>query len=128
MKVFKTIREAVYGISLSKAWNDFIQFEKKFQEQNIKRIQQSPITKVEPLSDKTEGWVTRAYLDHSDTSVIFGFHHPNHLASIQKLKLSSHKPQIIGTLPSLAFLILHRQLLIINRDFFFILSIVILPS
>ena len=90
----------IYGLSLTDAWKNFIDYEKAFQEKNINRIKQSPVTKVKRLSGKSAGWVTSAYVEHSDTSLIFGFHHPNHLASVQKLKISSHKSKIIGTLPS----------------------------
>jgi len=90
----------IYEISLTDAWGDFIKFEKKFQEKNIERIEKAPITPIHKLTKGPLGWVTKAYYDPSDTSMIFGFNRPNHLAQIAKLKLTDSSIKKIGTLPT----------------------------
>ncbi len=90
----------VYGLSLTKGWNDFIQFEKNFQNENIKRIEKSLVTPIHQITRGPIGWVTEAYYDSSENSMIFGFHNPNHLAEIGKLKLTGSQIKKVGTLPT----------------------------
>ncbi|MDR3627467.1 MAG: hypothetical protein P4L45_11570 [Ignavibacteriaceae bacterium] len=90
----------IYGFEFEDAWDKFIANEKEFQKDNIKRLQSSELTPVRRLSTQPIGWVTQPYFEPSDTSMIFGFHTPNHLAGIQRFNLSTGTSDKIGTLPT----------------------------
>ncbi len=95
--------ENIYGFDFDNAWEDFIASEIKFQEENIKRLEASPLTPIRRLTNNSIGWVTQPHFEPSDTSLIFGYHTPNHLAGIQKFRISSMTSEKLGTLqtPSL---------------------------
>ncbi len=90
----------IYGLNLDEAWDDFIRNEKLFQKENISRIESAPLTPVTQLTKESIGWVTEAYYDPTDTTVIFGYHTPSHLAGIQNFKLGTRCSRKIGTLPT----------------------------
>ena len=92
--------ERVYGFEFDQAWNDFINFEKEFQKENIKRIESAELTPLRSLRKNPIGWVTEPYFNQADSSVIFGYHTPNHLAGIQKFFLYDNKSDKLGTLPT----------------------------
>ncbi len=92
--------EKIYGISLDKAWNDFIFYEKKFQGKNIKKIESAGLTPMRQLKNKAIGWVTEPYYIQQDSTMIFGYHTPNYLAGIQTLNLKNGASDRIGTLPT----------------------------
>ena len=95
----KRFRE-VFGIDLDDAWENFLANEKEFQQQNIKKLKLVGLTPIKKLTASPVGWTTEPYLDENDSSVIFGFHHPDHLASIERLSLLSNNSETIGTLPT----------------------------
>ena len=90
----------VFGIDLDQAWDEFIQYEKFFQTQNIKRLESSRLTPILHLTNKPIGWITEPHFDPSDNSIIYGFDAPNHLAQIRKLYLSDLISDKLGTLPT----------------------------
>ena len=90
----------VYGFNFEDAWNEFIANEKIFQKENIKRLEASELTPVRRLTSKPIGWVTQPYLEPFDTTLIFGYHTPNHLAGIQKFKISTGSSEYLATLPT----------------------------
>jgi len=97
---FKTAFEDVYKKDLDDAWDDFIDFEKKFQRSNIDKIKSSELTQIHRISEKTLGWISEPYYDLSDNSVIFSYHQPHNLAGIKKIYLSNGSAEEIGTLPT----------------------------
>ncbi len=92
--------EEIYGISLKQGWRDFIKFEKEFQQQNIDKIESAPVTQLRYLTPKSIGWVTNPGYNPFDSTIIFGYHNPNHLAQIGKLNLIDLTLEKIGTLPT----------------------------
>ncbi len=97
---FKDKFEHVFKTDFDTAWDDFVKYERQFQKKNIEKLSASPITSVKRLIDHPIGSVSEPHYDPYTKSVFFGFHQPRHLASIQKFDLSSHQPEIIGTLPT----------------------------
>ena len=55
--------EKVYEVSLKDAWTEWIEFEHKWQESNLERIREYPVTAMKPISNKRLGSVSRAYFD-----------------------------------------------------------------
>ncbi len=92
--------KGVFGISLNRAWKDFIRNEISFQNENIKRIKKGTLTEVKRLIPKAVGWITRAYYDSSDNFMLYGCDTPDYLASITKLNLKNNIVSKAGTLPT----------------------------
>jgi hypothetical protein len=97
---FITKFERIYGFDFDKAWDDFIRFEIKFQQENINRLTKYKITPVRRLTDETMGWVTQPYYSSADSSFFFGYHKPHHIAGIQQFNLTNLKSTELATLPS----------------------------
>jgi hypothetical protein len=92
--------EEVYGLDFDQAWEDFIQNEIKFQQENIARLNKSSLTPVHRLSSETMGWTTQAFYNSSDSSFYFGYHKPHHIAGIQHYSINNNISTEIVTLPS----------------------------
>ena len=97
---FKDKFENVFKVNFDKAWNDFIEYEKQFQRKNIDKLSASGTTNVKKLINHPIGSVSEPHYDPYTKSVLFGFHQPRHLSSIQKFNLSTNQSDIIGTLPT----------------------------
>ncbi len=92
--------EKIYGLSLDKAWDDFIQNEKEFQKKNIEIIEKFPLTKLRYVTKESFGWVTQPYYDKQSNSLFFGYHRSGKLAEIHNLNLSTLKSTFVTTLKS----------------------------
>ena len=90
----------IYNVNMADEWNEFVSFEKDFQETNIRKLKSHPQTEVQKLSDKNFGWVTQPYLDKTGNNVLFGFHRAHQLAEIQKFNLKYKISEEIATLPT----------------------------
>ncbi|MGE5437191.1 MAG: hypothetical protein ACM3O3_08175, partial [Syntrophothermus sp.] len=97
---FKVSFESIFNISFNEAWKNFIDYERKFQEKNVEKIQKNPVTRINRLTKEPIGWVTSAYYDKDLNSLLFGYHKPHHLAAIQKFSLKDSTSEDIATLPS----------------------------
>jgi hypothetical protein len=95
---FKNKFKAVFKIDFDEEWNNFILYEKNFQQENIKRLKAASFSPVKRLVNKPIGWVTQPYYDPADHSVIWGDHRPHHLARIQKFNLVNSKSEEIGSI------------------------------
>jgi len=84
-KYFASDFEKKYGISLDDAWDEWIQWEKIFQKENLAAIHEQPISPHRPLMDKALGSVSRGYFDKEKNklyvSVLYPAQSP-HIAAI----------------------------------------------
>jgi hypothetical protein len=92
--------ESVYGIDFDKAWDDFIKHEKEFQEGNIQKLQNSPLTYIKKITNQPQGWVSQPFYYKNKSSVIYAFHKSHNLAEINCLDLSNNKQEELITLPT----------------------------
>jgi hypothetical protein len=97
---FESKFEQVFGRSFSEGWKEFIEFEKSFEKENIKLLKSSPTTKVTKIGDDKFGWVTQPYFDRHTNTVIFGYHRPHQLATLNRLNLFTGSSSEIATLPT----------------------------
>ncbi len=79
----------VFGKHLNDAWQDWIAFEHKYQEENLARIRRFATTPYEPLTREAVGSISRAYYDASANSLIAGFREPGVTANIGELSLDN---------------------------------------
>lgn len=79
--------EQVFGMPLSEAWQDWIGWEHEFQEENLARIREFPVTPTEDLSPRALGSVSRAFLNPAGDKLYLGFNYPGVVAHIGALSL-----------------------------------------
>ncbi|MFZ0455879.1 MAG: hypothetical protein WAM24_19180 [Ignavibacteriaceae bacterium] len=81
-------------------WENFIAFEKEFQNANIAGLNKSEVTPLEKLTNEPLGWISEPHVDKFGGNVFFSYHHPNHLAGIARLNLENHSLKELETLPT----------------------------
>ena len=111
-KAFYAARfKQVFGRRLDDVWNDWIAFEQKFQQANLAKLAQYPLTKTQPLSPKGLGSISRGFVDTKTNSLIAAFRYPGtigfvgrlDLATGQLTKLQEIKGMMLYRVTSLAF-------------------------
>jgi hypothetical protein len=72
----------VFGTPLESAWNEWIGFEKTFQQQNLAAIRKYPITPSTDLSPRALGSISRAYYDEPAGRIYAGLDYQGAVAHI----------------------------------------------
>jgi hypothetical protein len=101
----------VFGQKLEDAWQDWIKWEKKFQQSNLAAIRKYPVTPYVDLSKRGLGSVSRAYYDPDSRKIYVGLDYPGvvaHIAAISTSngsiqKLQDVKDPILYTVTSLTY-------------------------
>ena len=68
--------EQVFGIPVEKAWQEWIRFEHEFQQKNLARVREFPITPSRRLLGSPMGSVSRTYYDEATGTLYGGFRYP----------------------------------------------------
>ncbi len=71
----------VYDLSLSDAWDQWIEFEKIFQQKNLEILRDNPVTAYRTLSVKLGG-LSRAFYDKPDHKIYCAIDYPGQVAQI----------------------------------------------
>lgn len=79
---FTTQFKRVFGVSLDRAWDDWLQAERVFQQENITRVRRHPITRDRPLSRRALGSVSRLHYSPRDGVVYGALNYPGQIAHI----------------------------------------------
>ena len=90
----------IFQVDFNNAWEEFINDETEFQKRNIETLKQYPIAKLKYLTEKSFGWVTKLTYDSKSNSILFGYHRPAELASIERFNLNNYESTKLSTLPS----------------------------
>ncbi len=77
----------VYGISMDDAWDNWIEWEKIFQEENLGRIRFYPTTKYRSIASKGLGSASRAFYDKKTNSLLTAIYYPGRPAHIASISL-----------------------------------------
>jgi len=88
--------ENVFGLELDEAWQNWIEFEHEFQEENLEALRQFPITEHEVLASGALGSVSRAYYDADRDSLIAGVRYPGVVAHIGEYSLQTREMNRLG--------------------------------
>ena len=72
-------------------WNNFLEYETKFQQENIDILKQTDQTKIRKLSSENFGWVSKPFYDNPTNSVFYVYHRPHELTALSSLDLVSGK-------------------------------------
>lgn len=97
---FESKFKTVFGKDFNRAWYDFIVYEKDFQKKNIEILKSSKLTGKYNITKEKFGWTTQPYYDKFTNSMIFGYHRPHELATLQQLDLSSGISKDLNSLPT----------------------------
>ena len=81
--------EKVYNKSLGTAWDEWIQWEHRFQKANLDSIGLSEITPYHSLLDRPLGSVSRSYFDASNDRLYAALNYPGQIAHIAAIDLRS---------------------------------------
>ena len=91
-KAFYAARfKQVFGRRLDDVWNDWITFEQKFQQANLAKLGQYPLTKTEPIAAHGLGSISRGFVDPKTNSLIAAFRYPGTIGFVGRLDLATGK-------------------------------------
>jgi hypothetical protein len=79
--------EFVFSKPLEQAWDDWIKFEREFQQANLDALRTVPLTARQPLVQEALGSVSRSFIDSETNSLIGGFYYPGVVAHLGVLSL-----------------------------------------
>jgi hypothetical protein len=65
--------ERVFGVTLERAWQDWIAFEHEFQRRNLAAVREHPVTPYRPLATRPLGSISRAYYDAAKNKLYAAF-------------------------------------------------------
>jgi len=72
----------VFGLPLDTAWRQWISFEHRFQEQNLKSVHEHPVTEFHDLTRRNLGAISRTYLSADGTTLFAAVQYPGQVAHI----------------------------------------------
>ncbi|MES2120467.1 MAG: hypothetical protein V4513_07815 [Pseudomonadota bacterium] len=81
----------VYGRGLDEVWDEWIAFERQFQQANLDKLSKYPVTETVPLSPKGLGSMSRGFVDTKTNSLIAAFRYPGAIGFVGRLDLASGK-------------------------------------
>ena len=87
--------EHVFGLPMTEAWQDWIEFEHEFQNANLQAVRQYPITQHKDISDRGLGSVSRAFYDPAARELHWALRYPGVVAHIGSISIDD------GTLSNL---------------------------
>ncbi len=74
--------EHVFGLPLNDAWQEWIDFERIFQENNLEAVRRYPVTAHEDISNRGLGSVSRMFYDPRSRELYGGFRYPGVVAHL----------------------------------------------
>jgi hypothetical protein len=103
--------QMVFGESLPAVWSKWIAWERNFQQKNLERLGQYPITAYRAVTDKALGSVSRAIVDRESDTLFVAVEFPGQVSHIlavnlktrETRKLTEVKGPMIFVVASLAF-------------------------
>jgi hypothetical protein len=81
--------QKVYGMRLDQGWEEWIQWEKQFQQANLAAIRLYPTTPYRAISARALGSVSPARYDPSTRSIYLGVNYPGEVAHIAEINVDT---------------------------------------
>ncbi len=81
----------VYGLSMDKAWTDWIAYEHQFQTENLKTIRQYPVTEARLIPCRPLGSLSRAYYDSANGVIYAAMYYPGEHAYVGAINTATGK-------------------------------------
>jgi hypothetical protein len=79
----------VFGRSLDDVWDEWIEWEKSFQEKNLERIREYPITPLTDISTRGLGSISRAFVDSDAREIYAALNYPGVVAHVSAIDLDT---------------------------------------
>jgi hypothetical protein len=80
--------QRVFGLPLAESWRRWIDFEHGFQEQNLRAVQEHPLTAYHDLTHHELGAVSRSYLSADGSRLFTAIRYPGQLAHLVSIARS----------------------------------------
>ena len=80
--------ERIFGISLNEAWQNWIDFERQFQQDNLQSIRQYPVSEYQNITRRGLGSVSRGFIDEQSGTLYAGFRYQGTVAHVGALSLA----------------------------------------
>ena len=90
----------VYGLPVQEEWDKWIDWEHKFQQENLKEIRKYPVTGYRKISNKPLGSVSRQYYDAESKKLVVAVEYPGKLAHIETIDVTTGKRSCIAPVAS----------------------------
>ncbi len=81
----------VFGKRLDEVWDDWIRFEHGFQQANLAKLGQYPLTPTEKISPRGLGSISRGFVDPKTNSLIAAFRYPGTIGFVGRMNLDTGK-------------------------------------
>ena len=79
----------VFGLSISKAWDNWIDFERSFQKINIEGLKKHPVTEYKKVTEKVLGGVSYAFHDKKRNKIYVAVNYPGKIPHIASINLET---------------------------------------
>lgn len=79
----------VYGKSLSRSWSDWITFEHAWQQKNLLKIAENPVTDCKEITDKILGSVSKSYYDEETGRLYTAIKFPGQIPQLGYIDVKS---------------------------------------
>ena len=77
--------QQVFGVPLDQAWQDWIAFERQFQQRNLQEVRQFPLTPYRKLGAGAVGSISRMYYDEKSETIYAAFRYPGFVEHVGAL-------------------------------------------
>ncbi|NNF15628.1 MAG: hypothetical protein HKN70_02720, partial [Gammaproteobacteria bacterium] len=77
----------IFGVTLDAAWRDWIEWEKQWQNANLARVREHPLTPATAITRRELGSISRSYFDATNNTMIGAFRYPGVVAHTGVLSL-----------------------------------------
>ena len=86
--------QQVYGRSIRDAWQEWIDFEKKFQKENLQKIAEYPLTEMEKMTEQKLGSMSPMIFDQENHVAFASMNHVGDFAQIAQFNLDDSNTHI----------------------------------
>ncbi|MCK4677868.1 MAG: hypothetical protein KAT48_07035 [Bacteroidales bacterium] len=90
----------VYGVDVRKAWGNWISWEHGFQEANLQRIREYPVTPKVEVTEMPLGSVSNAFFDSKKNKIYAAVNYPGKMAHIAEIDMNNGTMKTIAQVPS----------------------------
>ncbi|HRJ28455.1 MAG TPA: hypothetical protein PLV21_06860 [Cyclobacteriaceae bacterium] len=81
----------VFGKSLNNGWRDWLRFERDWQNNNVERLKEFPITETQSITEKTIGSVSYPHYDKTRNNIYMAVNYPGQTPHLAALHLQDGK-------------------------------------
>ena len=81
----------VFGKSLDAAWQDWIAFERDYQQANLAKLARYPLSETQLLSEHGLGSISRGFVDAKTNSLVAAFRYPGRIGFVGTMDLATGK-------------------------------------